>query len=102
MKRLAYILLGLWLVINGLLALTGIGFSGSSVILALMAVAAGVLLPLGDRSTKFSARAADVVLAIWLAAGGLFALFDIRFHGSAAVLNVLMTAAGVLVLIRRT
>ncbi len=102
MKRLAQILLGIWLIIHGLMSLASFGFSGSSTILALLAIAAGVLFFLGDHTLTFSARAADVVLGIWLVAGGLFTLFDIRFRGSSTVLDVLMLAAGVLILIRRS
>jgi hypothetical protein len=42
--QLGSILLGAWLVTSGLLSLTNIHFSGSSVILAVLAVAAGVMI----------------------------------------------------------
>ncbi len=101
MKRWGIILLGAWLVITGLISLTNFNFRGSSLIMSLVAVAAGILLLLGDRNMKRSARAADIVLGVWLIAVGLFPLLDIRFHGSHTVLNVLALGAGALILIRR-
>jgi hypothetical protein len=101
MKTLANILLGAWLVMTGLIALAGLSFRGSSTIMALVAVVAGVLLLLVDRNAKLSARAADIVLGIWLIAIGLLPLINIRFRGMHTVLDTLALVAGVLVLIRR-
>jgi hypothetical protein len=44
---LGQLLLGLWLVLVGLLSLLSLGFSGSGTVLALLAIAAGVVLLLG-------------------------------------------------------
>ena len=101
MKRWGIIVLGAWLVMTGLISLTDFSFRGSSLIMALMAVASGGLLLFGDRNMKLSARAADIVLGAWLIATGLFPIFDIRFRGSHTVIDVLALAAGVLLLIRR-
>ena len=101
MKKLANILLGAWLILSGLIALTDFNFSGSSLVLAIVAVIAGALLILADRGEKFSARAADLVLGIWLILAGLVPLIGIHFRGSHAVLEALALVAGVLVIIRR-
>jgi hypothetical protein len=101
MKSWANILLGVWLVAGGLMSLADLHFSGSYTILAIIAIAAGILLLLADRNVKISARLGDVVLGVWLIAAGLFPLLNIHFHGSRTVLDVLMLAAGVLILIRR-
>ncbi len=101
MKRWANILLGVWLAAGGLMSLAGLHFSGSFTILAIVAIAAGVLLLLADRNVKISARLADVVLGVWLIAAGLFPLLNLSFTGSRTVLDVLMLAAGVLILIRK-
>jgi hypothetical protein len=42
--NLGMLLLAIWLVLHGLLALISLSFSGSDVIMALLAIAAGVLL----------------------------------------------------------
>ncbi len=101
MKKLANILLGAWLILTGLIALTDFNFHASAAILAIVAVVAGIFLLAADRSEKFSARAPDLVLGLWLIAVGLIPLLSIRFRGSHTVLEVLAVAAGVLVLIRR-
>ncbi len=101
MKRLATILLGVWLILKGLAALADITFQGSSTILATMAVVAGALLILADWSEKFSTHIADFVLGIWLILAGLVPLFNIHFRGSHAVFEVIGLLAGVLVILRK-
>jgi len=43
-KNLGMILLSIWLILTGLIALLSISFSGLPVIMAILAIAAGVLL----------------------------------------------------------
>ena len=45
--NLGMILLAIWLILYGLIALLGLGFSGLGVIMAILAIAAGVLILLG-------------------------------------------------------
>jgi len=48
MKRgLGTLLLGIWLILHGLQALSGFGFNGLGVIMALLALIAGILLLVG-------------------------------------------------------
>ncbi len=101
MKALANILLGIWLIVNGMITLGGIRFSGSGAILAVLAVVAGILFLLVDRSEKLLPRLGNILLGIWLLATGLMPLLHVGFSGSGVVLAVLSIAAGVLVLIRR-
>lgn len=101
MKTWANILLGIWLILAGMVKLGGIGFSGSGMILAVLAVVTGILFLLVDRSDKLLPRAGNILLGIWLLATGLMPLLHIRFSGSGVVLAVLSIAAGVLLLIRR-
>lgn len=101
MKKLGNILLGVWLMLRGLIALTDFNFRGSSTILAIVAIVAGALLVLADRSEKFTDHIADFVLGIWLVLVGLVPLINIHFRGSNAVLEVLALVAGVLIIIRR-
>jgi hypothetical protein len=46
-KNLGMLLLGIWLVLTGLIQLLNFGFSGLYVIMAILAIAAGVLIGLG-------------------------------------------------------
>jgi ABC-type thiamin/hydroxymethylpyrimidine transport system permease subunit len=43
-KNLGLLLLGVWLIVSALLSLLNVGFPGSGLILAVLAVAAGVLI----------------------------------------------------------
>ncbi len=101
MKKLATILLGVWLILRGLIALADFSFQGSSTILAVMAVVAGALLILADWSEKFSTHIADFVLGLWLILAGIFPLFSVHFRGSNAVLEAVGLLAGVLIILRK-
>ena len=46
-KNLGMILLSIWLVLTGLISLLSFSFQGLSLIMAILAIAAGVLLLLG-------------------------------------------------------
>jgi hypothetical protein len=43
-KNLGMLLLAIWLILYGLMALLGLSFSGLGVIMAILAIAAGVLI----------------------------------------------------------
>jgi|FLYN01.1.fsa_nt_gi hypothetical protein len=93
------ILLGIWLVAQGLVNLIGFTFQGLGVILALLALAAGVLLLIGAR--RWRSNLGLVLLSIWLILTGLFALIGFTFQGSGVLMALLALAAGVLLLLRR-
>lgn len=96
-KRIALIVLSIWLIATGLIALTGISFPGAGLILNLLAIAAGVLILLqGD---SWSARIGMILLGVWLVAKGLLALVNVGVQGISVILNVLAIAAGVLILL---
>jgi hypothetical protein len=101
MKKIANVMLGAWLILTGLIALTDFNFNASSTILALVAAVAGVLLILADRNVKFPTHIPDFVLGLWLVLMGLFSLLNIHFRGSHALLEVIALIAGVLIIIRR-
>ena len=46
-KNLGMLLLAIWLIVTGLVQLLGLSFSGLPLILAIVAIAAGVLILLG-------------------------------------------------------
>lgn len=46
-KNLGMLLLAIWLILNGLTALLGFSFQGLPLIMAILAIAAGVLILLG-------------------------------------------------------
>jgi hypothetical protein len=47
-KNLGMLLLSIWLILNGLISLLGFGFRGLSEIMAILAIAAGILLLRGQ------------------------------------------------------
>ena len=101
MKIWANILLSIWLILAGLVRLGGISFSESAVILAVLAIVAGILLLLADRSESGWPRLGSMLLGIWLLANGVMPLLHLRFSGSGVILAVLSIAAGVMLLIQR-
>ena len=100
MKTWANILIGTWLVLKGLVALGGIRFAGSAVLLAVLGIVAGILLLLADRGEQLLPRLGTTLLGVWLLAAGLMPLLHVNFAGSGVLLAVLAIAAGVLILIR--
>jgi hypothetical protein len=93
--------LAIWLLASGLVVLLGVNFPSQDVILALLAVAAGVLIIIGDRKLRFSGNLGMLLLAIWLIAYGLIQVVDIRFPAAGTILAILAIAAGVLLLLKR-
>ena len=100
MKNLANILLGIYLIAVGLVSVLTLHFSGIQVVLAVLALAAGVLILLVGRG-GLSGRLGTILLAVWLILVGLLDLTGFHFSGSAIVLAILAAAAGVLILLRR-
>ncbi len=46
-KNIGMLLLAVWLILTGLLPLLNVGFSGMSTVMAVLAIAAGVLIVVG-------------------------------------------------------
>ena len=98
-KRVALIVLSVWLIATGLFAVADIGFASAGLILNLLAIVAGVLILL--QAEKWSAQIGMTLLGIWLAATGLMPLIAINIQAIGLVLNLLAIAAGVLILVER-
>lgn len=98
-KKPGLILLAAWLILTGLLPLLNLSFTGSDLLLNILALAAGVLLiwrPLpfsGKRKTEF------LLLGIWLIFTGLMGLLSLSFRFSDLIHNLLAAAAGVFLLL---
>ena len=109
MRSIGFILLAVWLVLTGLMAITSFKFESSALIMGLLALAAGVLLVVEQRPVRRggNARAAwggvrigIVLLAIWLILTGLLAVFGLTFAGAPLLMALLAIAAGVALIIR--
>ena len=98
-KRVAMIVLSIWLIATGLLAVTGLTLPAASLILNLLAIGAGVLILMQGRS--WSEEIGMVLLGVWVLATGLLSLVSISFQGLGLILNLLAVAAGALILLGR-
>ncbi len=101
MRNLAIILLAIWLIASGLLPLLNVSIPSSDVILAVLAVAAGVLLLLNRGEFRLPRNLGVLLLGVWLILAGALPLLSISFPSREVVPGVLAAAAGVLILLKR-
>lgn len=99
-ERLGMFLLAIWLILTGLVSLNVFTIPSGDLILAILAIVAAILIFLEIRAVP-GKNLGRLLLAIWLILGGLIALLNLTFTGSATVLGVVAVAAGVLMLIGR-
>ena len=96
-KRVALIVLAVWLIGTGVFALIDVALTGAGLVLNVLAIAGGALILLqGD---DWSAKIGMILLGVWLALQGLVAVTGVTFQGIDLVLNLLALGAGVLILI---
>jgi hypothetical protein len=98
-RNIGLILTGIWLILFGLLALPGIGFPASGIILAILAIAAGVLLLIGMRDEDIFDQLGYLLLGLWLLLEGLLTFPAISFTASGIISTLLALAAGIFLLI---
>ena len=96
-KNLGMLLLGIWLILAGLLPLLRITISYSDTVLALLAIAAGVVILL--KPVKPTTRLGVLLLGIWLIATGLLPLLGVTIPSSGIILALLAIAAGIVILV---
>lgn len=95
------LLLAIWLIASGLILLFNISVTVLNIILPILAIVAGIMLPLGVKMTKMTDHIGNILLAVWLVLIGIFALFSIAFSGSGVIVGILGLLAGVFLLIRQ-
>jgi hypothetical protein len=81
----------------GLLPLLRVSIPASGTILALLAVAAGILILL--RPVRPNSRLGVLLLGIWLVVTGLLPLLDVAIPASDIILALLAVAAGIVILV---
>jgi hypothetical protein len=96
-ERLTYVVLGIFLILTGLAALIS-GFSGLGTIIAILAIAAGVMILIFH--PDISNRIGWILAAIYLIVRGLAGLISFGFSGMDTILAVLALAAGIILLIK--
>jgi len=97
-KNLGVLVLSIYLILLGLLPLLGLHFPAQGMVLALLAIAAGVLLLMGP--TRLPRGLGVIALAIYLILKGLLPLFASQIAGIDTILALLAIAAGVSLLLR--
>jgi hypothetical protein len=99
-KNLGLILLGIWLILRGLLALIDASFPGLGLILDILAIVAGLLILFGLRSASLSKPRdlGELLLGIWLVLSAALSLLNAGIAGAGLVLDILAIAAGGLIL----
>ncbi len=96
-RNLGAVLLGIWLILAGLVPLTGLRFPAYEVVMALLAVAAGILILVGP--IRFRRSLGAILLAVWLILQGLLPLLGLSIPNVTLLLDLLAIAAGALVLL---
>jgi len=101
-QNLANILLAVYLIGVGLIQFIP-SLSSLSIVLSVLAIAAGVLMLLGSRGAKLSlgANLGWLLLAIWLIATGVLAIVKVNIPSQDVILAALAIVAGALLLLRR-
>lgn len=96
-RNLGMFLLGIWLILTGLLPLLRITIPFSGTILALLAMAAGVLILL--RPVRPTSRLGVLLLGLWLIATGLLPLLNVSIPAKDIILGLLAIVAGIAILV---
>jgi hypothetical protein len=92
------VLLSSWLVIQGIFIIFGLNFVAANIILAVLAIASGILLLTGWPGTvRFSRNIATILLCIWLILDGISLVFV--FPAEGAVLVLLAIGTGILLIL---
>ncbi len=55
-ERLGFILLGIWLILEGLITLFGLSFAGMNIIMGILALVAGIIILLRDIDVRARRR----------------------------------------------
>lgn len=99
-KGLGIVVLSIWLMLRGFVALISLSFAGMNIVLGVLAIAAGLLVLLGLKGDSLSSprKLGLLCLGIWLLLTGLLSLVSLGLGGLDIVLAVLAIAAGGLLL----
>jgi len=98
-KRLAPVLLGIWLILMGASYFLKGALPYVAVVVPLLAVFAG--LSILATSERPAGRVGLTLLGIYLLAYGLMPFLKYSFAGSAAALSVLAAVSGILIIFKR-
>ena len=96
-RYIGVILLAIWLILTGLIMALGLSLPGLSIVMGILAIAAGAGLFVGT-GHGITKDVGIILLAIWLIFTGLFSLLPLRFNGLEGVTAAVALAAGAVLL----
>ena len=94
-----FLLLSIWLILTGLIALITLRVTGLSVIMSLLELGAGIMLFVGARGRNLGRYPGILLLGIWLVISGLLGLITFSMTGLGTILGLLALVAGLLILL---
>lgn len=100
MKYYGLLLLGIWLITRSSLELFDLHFSYDNIVMACIALAAGVLLCVHELKAKLESIGI-VLLGIWLIISAAMTLFKFTFPSSQLIMAILASLAGLLLIVRK-
>lgn len=100
MKYYGLLLLGIWLITRSLLELLNVHFSYDKIVLACIALAAGLFLSTHELKEKLESIGI-LLLGIWLIIGAAIVLFKFTIPSSHLAMPILALLAGLLLIIRK-
>ena len=100
-ERPGMIFLAIWLILVGLMPFIGMDLPFASEITIVLALLAGILLLMGMKGRKTTARIGMVLLAVWLIASAAISLLGLLIPASGVILAILAVISGILLLIGR-
>lgn len=100
-RNLGLLLLNVWLILSGVLAVATLGAGWVDIVMAILAIAAAALLLFAMLRTEPLGELGMLLLAIWLLLTGLISLVGLSFSGLSIVMGLLALIAGILLLVGR-
>ena len=100
MKYYGLLLLGIWLIARSVLDLLNMHFSYDKILLACIALTAGVFLSVYELKAKLESIG-TLLLGIWLIIGAAMLLFKFSFPSSQLIMAILALLAGLLLIVRK-
>jgi hypothetical protein len=92
---IGWIIAAIYLILRGLISITDFSFGGSGTVMAILALAAGVILLI--RAPGFRHHVGFLLFCVWLILVGLTSLVSLGDLG--VVINIIAIASGVLVIL---
>jgi hypothetical protein len=99
MKGLNIILLAIWLIVTGVVALLKLSYSWIPTVVAILQIAAGIFLIIGGKKDQIFSNLATIVLAVWLIATGVIFLFGVNFSSMVIIMAIFAIVVGILIIV---